>query len=211
MKKKLLTGFTAGVGILGMAATASSIPITFTDTTQFTITGIDPAGDLVSYGQNGETEEIADAYLLKDENSNDYDDTLSWNHNFTSISPPASITSANLTITFGAFSDPNDNNSNQYEFANVLTEGSTGGVLSTEIDPSTAQTFNVVVSNLADGVYNVQISDASVSNGGFIISQSDLQITYEPIAAHAPETATMLLFGTGLIGLAGISMRRKKK
>lgn len=72
-----------------------------------------------------------------------------------------------------------------------------------EVDSGTAGPYEIDFDYLLDGKYQVTIA-SSILGGDFYIVQSDLTITYEPV----PEPATMLLLGTGLIGLAAGSRKK---
>lgn len=53
--------------------------------------------------------------------------------------------------------------------------------------------------------YNGAIDDIRIYDGG--LSATEVSQLYQPV----PEPTTMLLFGTGIVGLAGLNLRRKKK
>jgi len=210
--KKILIGLVSLL-MLGMTGMAGATAITFHDITTFADTGAIDAGDLVDYGQNGNSKDISDAYYLKNETSNSNKDFLTWNHNISFTPPAQSITSALLNITFNS-NDSNDGSGNHSEWAYVLTEGN-NWVLSQEIDIG-LQLFSVALANLSDGKYQVKVSiDPSIISGdlfsstdAFNINKSELSITYEPLVTSVPEPGTMILLGFGMLGLAIYGKRR---
>jgi len=163
---------------------AVAVPITFTDTTTFSAGGTNDA-DLVSYGGN---------YVNQLEGFGDH---VRWTHHFMEkfdTSTPQ-VLSGTLALAL------HDDRDWSWEFGFGWAEDGTWGF--GEVDTG-VYSFNVDTSFLEDGLFTVTLASLG---GDFFIDTSDLRITYDS-AAPVPEPATMLLFGVGLIGIAGLGRRK---
>ncbi|MEA1934273.1 MAG: PEP-CTERM sorting domain-containing protein [Thermodesulfobacteriota bacterium] len=185
MKKALLIGLSGMLLLFGTVSIAGATPITLIDTTIFTATGTNPNEDLVDYGW-GEVNKL--------DGIGDY---VVWTHHYDFIPAVQTVLSGNLSVYLrdeddGGFWD-------SCEFAFGWAEDGTWGL--GEVDTG-IYSYDVTAKFLYDGEFTITLVSLW---GDFYIDQSELEITYEPV----PEPATMLLFGVGLVGLAGI--HRKKR
>ncbi len=161
----------------------SASAITFTDTTTFTKLGI--SSDDVLNGFGGDEVNKLEGFL----------DYVSWTHLFT---PKPNVLSGVLTLAL--LDDNKDPWWQPFEFAFGLAEDGTWGL--GEVDTA-SYSYDVNASFLNNGLFTVTLLSLG---GDFFIDRSDLKITYD--SAPVPEPATMLLFGVGLIGIAGLGKRK---
>jgi hypothetical protein len=174
----------AGLLSVGMVGPVWATPITITDTTLFDGFGTSPAGDYDGHGY-GAVDKL-DGFL----------DYVQWTHHFPDDPPPIQ-TALSGVLTVYLVDNENDNCLLKQEFAFGWTEDGTWDF--GEVDTG-AYSYSVNASYLNDGEYQVTLGSVF---GDFYITQSDLQVTYEPRGEQpVPEASTLMLFGSGLSGLA---------
>ena len=193
---KIITALAIYVGLAGCAGSALASPLTIVDTVEFTTAGtIAPASDATPAVLNGYGGgSAADLSGLGD--------YLSWTQNFTFEYTPESILSGVLSVTLS--DDEVDSWSHPFtkEYAFGWTDG--GDTAWGEVN-SGIHDFSIDTSSLTDGSLLVTVLGLG---GDFKVLKSSLEVKYN--TAPVPEPTTLLLFGSGLAGLAAISRRKIK-
>ncbi len=173
---------------LSVPAGLFAAPVTLTDVTQFTATGTNPGGDLDDYGWGD---------VNKLDGITDY---VAWTHHFVFEPPANDLLYASLTVNL--YDDERDKFFNPFTWEAAIGWGESGQWTVDDVDTGAYQ-YDINVNYLLDGSFSVTLASAW---GDFYIQDSTLKIDYE--SAPVPEPATLVLLGSGLLGLAGF--RRKK-
>ncbi len=206
MKKKLLTGFTTFImlsSIVGMANAGLIINLVG-DKDCFGLGGTCPDGSLYRDQLGGTFFE--DNRDVSDPTFTDIwavDAAITYGHSYSLGGETA--TSAELEIRTAGLAD----NRGPYD---VFFNGTDIGEFPTDTFDSFQKVtthifpFSASLLTLSDTILlNINVPD---EGDGFSIDYSELRISTD--SAPIPEPATMILFGTGIAGLIGTRIRRKK-
>jgi len=158
---------------------------------------------LISGTAYADSFQIDNSYDFKSPMLVGWGETVDWTHTYSFEVELPSITSANLTLGLmddgGCF--------DMFELAVGWTEGVRKFWIG-EVDTG-EYSYSLAINGLDDGIYKVFLRSLF---GDFYVASSRLVIDYtdsgDTGAVPVPEPASMLLFGAGLIGLAG-TFRKK--
>jgi hypothetical protein len=125
-------------------------------------------------------------------------ENVQWVHTFEFVPTNPDILSADLTLAL-----EDDSGWDIWETARLSTEGElvTGWF---EVD-TRDYSFSVVTEQVSDGEFRVGLSGGI---GDFYLNSSTLAIDY---TASVPEPSSLSLILVGILSMAGISLRRKKR
>lgn len=214
MKKKLLTGLVTGLFVVGLTGMASAVPYQFTEITsnspinlssQLSVdvtsgTGADAGLTLFKFTNTGIlASAITDIYFdwgagsaltyVKDIESADV--------SFDPFAMPPDLPGGN-PISFTADWSTDSEPPAQPNGVNNFTGTGSQEYLTLAFSGD----FNSIITSLDNGTYRIGLHVQGLSDDG-----SESYVNTPPV----PEPATMMLFGSGLAGLAGMVRRKSRK
>ena len=187
---KRIAAITIFVWSIGYIGSALASPLTIVDTVEF-----DSAGIITSAGDTTP----ATLHDFGGDSANfitGFGDYLWWTHDFAYDYSSVNVISGVLSVAL----EDVDLSCIKQEYAFGITDS---GVLAAGEVDSRIYEYSINASSLIDGSLSVAVFGLS---GDFKVVKSTLRVKYD--AAPVPEPTTMLLFGTGLAGLAAMSRRR---
>ena len=191
MKKILLAGFTAVLAVFGMGGIASATTIDFSTIAPGPVSSIDEASfSLAGTGEQGTpftSVYDGEGYLWNSPNSNLYPSNTILRVDFTTVVTDLEIDFNNFGARVTTWS----------LFDGAGSTLSTGTIIG---DGSIHPYDFTSISNIA----TVEFTNL---HPNYVFGISEIRYETEPV----PEPASILLFGTGMAGLAGSRIRRKKK
>jgi hypothetical protein len=198
MKKKFLAGLATGLLMVGMAGVASAASFSVTD-------------DYNDVYKNGiGYDEITDSFLIE--------------FTMPMKTPPDTLTSATLTLHHNGNSWATTNNnsaevwftyaSNSPDILIGTLSSSPGQIWTTDTWTLSAAVLSLIQSGTPNWKLSVKLFDTTPGADKINLDYATLAGDYTPGQegnGQVPEPATMLLFGAGLIGLAGFGRRKLSK